>query len=299
MRLVTVASADGSRPGALVDDLVVDLSAAFSGVFDVVSGGPAALEKAAELVDRRADVVALDRVELLAPLPWPRRNIFCTGWNYVQHFAEGDAGSQGQVDFPENPTFFTKLPSTVIGPGAPIPVDAALSERMDYEAELAVVIGSAGRNIPVDRALEHVFGYTAANDVSARDVQRMHGGQWFRGKSLERTCPMGPALVTADEVPDPQALDVSCDVNGEARQGASTATMAFDVATLIAELSRGLTLVPGDILLTGTPSGVGYARTPAQFLRPGDEVVVSISGIGRLSNPVVAEDLSSYWHEAR
>jgi 2,4-diketo-3-deoxy-L-fuconate hydrolase len=296
MRLVTFREVGRSRcPGVLLfGDQVVDLSEDFLSLHEVVAGGDAALGQVRRMVDGDAPRLDAGAVELLAPLPDHARNLFATGWNYVDHFDEGAGRAADAPDFPEHPTFFTKLSSTVIASGAPVPHDADLSDRLDYEAELAVVIGLQGRNIPRDRALEHVFGYTIANDVTARDIQRSHGGQWFRGKSLDRTCPLGPAIVTADEIPDPQDLVVRCEVNGEVRQEANTATMAFSVAELIAELSRGLTLFPGDVLLTGTPSGVGYARTPPRFLAPGDEVVASISGLGDLRNPVVAEDLTSY-----
>jgi len=285
----------GRRPGVIRGDAVVDLSEVFPSLLNVIAGGELALARVRELSVRRAASLPLAELELLAPLPQPRRNLFAAGWNYPEQFAGSTAASRQLPDVPEHPTFFTKLPSTVTGPRAPVPFDPAVSARLDYEAELAVVVGIAGRNLPPERALEHVFGYTAANDVSARDIQRSHGGQWFRGKSLDRTCPMGPVLVTADEIPDPQDLELSCTVNGQVRQSARTSSMAFPVAVLLAELSRGITLQPGDILLTGTPSGVGYARTPPQYLRPGDEVVVSVSGIGELRNPIVAEDRSSYW----
>lgn len=296
MQLLTFRGAGGQpRVGALAGDHVVDLSAGFGSLLEVITGGPAAMSTARGLLERGEAAAPLAEVTVLAPLPEPARNVFATGWNYVEHFDEGRAARPGSgQEFPEHPTFFTKLPSTVVAPYAPLPCDTALSGRMDYEGELAVVIGLAGRNIPTDRALEHVFGYTVANDVTARDIQRLHGGQWFRGKSIDGTCPMGPVLVTADEIGDPQDLDLRVEVNGQGRQREHTSAMAFPVATLLAELSRGITLLPGDLLLTGTPSGVGYSRDPAQFLMPGDEVVVSISRIGELRNRVESTDLSSY-----
>jgi 2,4-diketo-3-deoxy-L-fuconate hydrolase len=295
MRLVTFRRSDRSTaPGALTGDVVVDLSESFASLHDVVARGEEGLARARDLADEGRVHLSTRQVQILAPLPHPRRNLFCTGWNFVDHFDEGAKKRADAPDFPEHPTFFTKLGSTVIGPGELVPWDSQLSPCLDYEAELVVVIGLRGRNIPAASALDHVFGYTIANDVTARDIQRAHGGQWFRGKSLDRTCPLGPAIVTADEVPDPQSLTVRCMVNGEVVQDASTSSMAFPVATLVAELSRGVTLVPGDIILTGTPSGVGYARTPPRFLSPGDDVVASISGLGELRNRLEAEDLTSY-----
>ncbi len=220
------------------------------------------------------------RVRLLAPIPRPARNIFCMGRNYAEHAAE--RGAQA----PDRPVFFTKPPTTVIGAGAAIVHHGSTSE-LDYEAELAVVIGRGGRDIPRAEALSHVFGYTNLNDVTARDLQRAHQ-QWFKGKSLDTFCPMGPALVTADEVPDPQGLSIQLRVNGKVRQSANTSQMIFDVATLIEVLSMGMTLEPGDILATGTPSGVGAAT--GEFLKPGDVVEVEVEGLGCLINRVVAPD---------
>ena len=163
---------------------------------------------------------------------------------------------------------------------------------MDYEAELAVVIGRAGRSIPAAEAMDHIFGYTLANDVTARDVQRRHGGQWLKGKGMDGSCPLGPWIVTADEIADPQDLPVRCDVNGVQKQDSNTRFMVFSIARLIEELSLAMTLLPGDILLTGTPEGVGYARTPPEYLSPGDEVTVTIPDIGRITNRVVASSLT-------
>ena len=186
----------------------------------------------------------------------------------------------------EVPVFFTKPPTAVIGPGAAVPIFPHLSTQIDYEVELAVVIGTAGRDIPPERALAHVFGYTIVNDITARDVQRRHGGQYFKGKGLDGSCPMGPWIVTADEIPDPAGLAIRSRVNGELRQDSTTAAMIFDIPTLIASLSAGLTLEPGDVLATGTPSGVGYAMDPPRFLADGDVVACEIEGIGVLENPV-------------
>ena len=221
---------------------------------------------------------------LLAPLPSPRKNVFCVGRNYAEHIAEGDRAQNQKVGVTEHPVYFTKPPTAVIGPFAAIPIFPTLSEAMDYEVELAVVIGKPGRNIPKSQAYDHIFGYTILNDITARDIQRRHGGQYFKGKGLDGSCPTGPWIVTADSISDPQNLAISLSVNGELRQNGTTASMIFDIPTLIASLSEGLTLEPGDLLATGTPSGVGYAMTPPQFLKDGDTVVCEIAEIGRLEN---------------
>ncbi len=212
-------------------------------------------------------------------------NIFCIGHNYRAHIEETGA----QV--PKNPVLFMKPTSAVNDPGAPIVIPACCTrgDEVDYECELAVVIGTAGRDIPVETALEHVAGYTAANDVSARRWQKHGGGgQFIRGKSFDTFCPLGPVLVTSDELPDPQTLDLSTTVNGEVRQSSNTADMLFSVAELISFISQDTTLLPNTVILTGTPQGVGVARDPQVFLQPGDEVTVEIQGIGALRNPVAA-----------
>ena len=212
-------------------------------------------------------------------------NTFCIGLNYRAHAAETGAG------IPDNPVVFMKPTTAVADPGEPILIPAACTRgpEVDYEAELAVVIGRAGKDIPVDRALDHVLGYTCANDVSARRWQKQGGGgQWVRGKGFDTFCPLGPVLVTADEVPDPQGLGIRCVLNGETMQQGNTRDMIFTVAELIAFLSRDTTLLPGTLILTGTPPGVGFARNPPVFLAPGDRVRVEIDGIGVLENPVAA-----------
>lgn len=230
--------------------------------------------------------LALADVWLRAPILEPRRDLFAVGLNYLDHFEESTAKVGDKL--PAHPWFFVKATGTVIGPGEDIGYPAGLSEQLDYEAELAVVIGTRGRDIPVSKAEEHVFGYTLANDVTVRDVQRRHGGQWNKGKSFDRTCPFGPLIVTPDEV-ELSELTIECDVNGERRQSTLVAQLIFNVAELVSELSAGMTLLPGDVLLTGTPSGVGYARKPQVFLRPGDQVVVRSNQLGELVNPVGAD----------
>lgn len=258
----------------------------------VIEGGDRALS-ALRGVLARADAndaalagLAVTTPSLLAPLPRPRKNVFCVGRNYAEHIAEGARAQNTTVAVTEVPVYFTKPCTAVIGHGAVVPIFPAVSSQIDYEVELAVMIGTAGRDIPKDRAYDHIWGYTILNDVTARDVQRRHGGQYFKGKGLDGSCPMGPVVVTADEFNDPQNAGLRTLVNGELRQSSTTAQMIFDIPTLVASLSEGLTLEPGDILATGTPSGVGYAMVPPTFLKNGDEVVCEIDGIGRLANPV-------------
>jgi 2-keto-4-pentenoate hydratase/2-oxohepta-3-ene-1,7-dioic acid hydratase in catechol pathway/pimeloyl-ACP methyl ester carboxylesterase len=235
--------------------------------------------------------VPIADVELLAPIPLPRRNIFCVGKNYVEHAREfassgydQSTGSSPADHLPKSPVVFTKPPSSVVGPDAEIDPHLAVTKELDYEAELAVIIGRGGVDIPAAEALQHVWGYTIVNDVTARDRQRDHK-QWFLGKGLDTFCPMGPYAVSAD-VLDGGALQVECRVNGEIRQSASTADLLFDIPTLIETLSAGMTLLPGDIIATGTPAGVGIGFTPPRFLRGGDLVEISITGLGTLSNRV-------------
>ena len=234
--------------------------------------------------------IPLAQVTLEAPLPRPRRNIFCVGKNYHEHAHEfarsGFDSSAAAGAVPDAPIIFSKVPDCVTGPATPILIDPRASEAIDYEAELAVVMGRGGRGISRQRALDHVFGYTIVNDVTARDLQGRHK-QWLIGKSQDSFCPMGPWLVSADEI-DLADTAVRCWVNGELRQDANTRALIFDVPTLIETLSRGLTLLPGDVIATGTPAGVGIGFNPPKYLRPGDVVRIEIAGIGVLENPVAA-----------
>ncbi len=237
-----------------------------------------------------AEALPLTELVLQAPVPRPRRNVFCVGKNYHAHAREfaasGFDSSAAKGEVPEVPIVFSKLPDSVIGPGAPIRIDAAVSTAIDYEAELAVVIGKPGRNIAAADALSHVWGYTIVNDVTARDLQGRHS-QWLIGKSQDSFCPMGPWAVTAEEI-DLADTSVRCWVNEELRQESNTGLLIFDVPTIIAAISNGITLLPGDVIATGTPAGVGIGFTPPKYLRPGDRVRVEIGGIGSLENPVEA-----------
>jgi 2-keto-4-pentenoate hydratase/2-oxohepta-3-ene-1,7-dioic acid hydratase in catechol pathway len=246
------------------------------GVLALIDGSPA----------RAARQLSLSDVRLEAPIPRPRRNIFCVGKNYFEHaheFARSGFDSSGGA-VPEAPIIFSKVPECVIAPDEAIRFDPAVTSAVDYEAELAVIIGRGGRGIPAERALAHVWGYTIVNDVTARDLQGRHK-QWLLGKSQDTFCPMGPWAVTADEL-DPADTRVRCWVNGELRQDASTAQLIFDVPTLIATLSAGITLLPGDIIATGTPAGVGIGFDPPKYLQSGDRVRIEIQPIGVLENPV-------------
>ena len=220
-----------------------------------------------------------DRVARHAPIPRPRKNVFCLGQNYAAHAAESGNAP------PTAPIYFTKPSTTVIGPGDAIPYPEGLTTRLDWEVELGVVIGLRGRDIPEARALDYVFGYTVVNDVSARDLQ-LRTSQWFKGKSLDGTCPMGPVIVTADEIPDPQRLRLQLSVNGITKQDSNTGDMIFSVARIIADLSAGMTLEPGDCISTGTPQGVGDGRKPPEYLKRGDVMDAEVEGIGVLRNRV-------------
>lgn len=285
MRLITYQSDSGPRLGVVRGEAVIpvpDLD-----MLTLIEAGEAGLERARAV---SGSPLRLASLTLLAPVPVPRRNIFCLGRNYAAHAKEralaGDKNKE--MKLPERPIFFTKATTSVNGPFANIPLDARVSEQMDWEAELGVVIGKSGKNISRQTAMEHVFGYTVINDISARDVQDGHGGQFFKGKSLDGTCPMGPWIVTRDEVPDAHALPIRCRVNGVTKQEATTAEMIFDVPAIVEWLSRGMTLLPGDVIATGTPAGVGSARTPPEFLKPGDVVESEVEGIGAIRNRIVA-----------
>ncbi len=227
-------------------------------------------------------------VRLLAPIPRPHRNIFCVGKNYHDHAREfsrsGFDSSAAKGEVPQAPIIFSKVPESVIGPWTPIRIDQSVSSCVDYEVELAVIIGKSGRNIQVENALEHVWGYTIINDVTARDLQGLHS-QWLIGKSQDSFCPMGPWVVLRDEL-DLAETNVRCYVNDQLRQESNTGLLIFDVPTIIAAISNGLTLLAGDIIATGTPAGVGIGFKPPKYLVPGDNIRLEIDNIGVLENPV-------------
>jgi 2,4-didehydro-3-deoxy-L-rhamnonate hydrolase len=284
---------DGAAHVAWVDANRAVLLPEYAGsMVDLIEGGPASLAKVRELV-MQPDLtrVALADVEWLAPIERFRRDVLCAGWNYWAHFEESRGKREGQdVDRPIAPTFFTKAPDVVIGPRDPIAWDPGISAKWDYEAEIAVIIGRTCRSVPVESAHDVVFGYCLANDVSQRDLQRRHGGQWLKGKSIDATMPLGPCIVPADTF-SLDDVQLQCFVNGELRQSASTQLMAFSIAELIAEASFGMTLHAGDVLLTGTPAGIGNAMEPPRYLVGDDDVVVRATGLGELRNRLVRANL--------
>ena len=300
MRLLTHERDGEPRLGLLLGDRVVDLAGAgrelkLSMPADILTFIEASngLLGSADEIRRRlegdSDLAArhsqkLADTKLLAPIPRPRRNLVCVGLNYAEHAAESRV-TQG---VPEYPVYFTKPPSTVIGPAAAIPWHGHVSTRIDWEVELVAVIGRRGRDIGEADALDFVFGYTVGNDITARDLQAKHQ-QWYKGKGLDGFCPLGPWIVTSDELGDPQSLQLRLRVNGEAKQDANTSGMIFGVAKLVSVWSQGMTLEPGDLLMTGTPSGVGFARRPPEYLKPGDVVEAEIDRIGVLRNFVAGE----------
>lgn len=292
MRFATVLHA-GAPQLAVADGEALALAPGELGdLLDVISAGPDRLDQI-RTEHHRWERIEAAGARLAAPLRRQPRDVLCTGWNYWDHFEEGKGRREGQdVDRPDHPTFFTKSPDTIIGPTDDIAYDPALSQKWDYEAEMALVFGRSGRSIPERDALDHVWGYLLANDISQRDLQRAHGGQWLKGKSIDATMPTGPWVVTADEV-DPTDVRLECLVNGERLQDGHTSQMAFPIPVLISELSRGMTIRAGQLLLTGTPSGVGNARDPQVFLEAGDEVVVRGNGLGELCNTLVETPLTS------
>ncbi len=274
MRLISFYDDDGTlRPGLLRDDLVARIDAPDMRAF---------VELRPERRAERIGAPELDAAALVyGPPILPPRNVFCVGRNYLEHALEGARAAGRDLKLPDVPTFFTKATTAVIGPDAVAHFDASLSNEYDYEAELAVVIGERCRDVDERRAGEVIFGYTCCNDLTARDLQRAHV-QWMKGKSLDESCPLGPAILTPDEIGDPQALEIAMYVNDIEKQRSTTAKMIFSIPRIIAELSRGMTLLPGDVIATGTPEGVGFARTPPEFLRDGDLLEVRIERIGSL-----------------
>jgi 2-keto-4-pentenoate hydratase/2-oxohepta-3-ene-1,7-dioic acid hydratase in catechol pathway len=309
MRLATCALGPNGAQGVVLvldDGRMIDVRAEAArqklrlgfdagSMLELIKSGDAGFAQVRALMERavhdKAGLSSVEGVRFLSPIPRPDRNIYCVGWNYLDHFEEGkNARADKHVEtLPDHPVFFTKGTHTMNGPFDSIPQDAANSTQTDWEAELAIVIGRRGKNIPEERALDYVFGYSVYNDTTERDIQqKRHGGQWFKGKSLDGHGPMGPWIVTAAGV-KLDDMRVICRVNGVEKQNASYKQMYFKVPRIIAELSRGMTLEPGDIIATGTPSGVGFARKPPEFMKNGDVMETEITGIGIIRNTIRAE----------
>jgi 2-keto-4-pentenoate hydratase/2-oxohepta-3-ene-1,7-dioic acid hydratase in catechol pathway len=302
MRYVTFSLAGDptERLGAVVrTDWVVDVGSTIAdkwpGPFpgdlqSLIQAGPEAWQRAAaliaqELPARAGDGHRLPDVRIHAPITRPRKNIFCLGRNYKSHIEETARARDVAVKLPDVPVFFTKASTSINGPYDAVPWDPAVTDQLDYEVELAAIIGVRCKNVARTDALACVFGYTILNDVSARDLQKSHQ-QWFKGKSLDGYCPMGPVVVTADEFGDPQVKRISLRLNGETRQDSTTANMIFPIDITIESLTRGMTLEPGDIIATGTPEGVGLGRTPPEYMKDGDIMETEVEGIGMMKNRI-------------
>lgn len=301
MRLVTYRhNEDAARLGVLHDDLAVDVGrfAAAQGValpadmLSFIDLGPAAVEALQAMLaaaTARSLVGAsmpAENVRLLAPIPRPRKNIFGIGLNYTEHVAESARSLDTEHKLPQQPVIFSKPPTTVVSSTDPVKHNGALTRQLDWETELAVIIGRTAKAVAKADAMRHVFGYTIINDISARDCRR--SGQWIVSKGQDSFAPMGPCIVTADAIPDPHNLDLSTHVNGVEKQNSNTKFMLFKIDELIADISASMTLEPGDIIATGTPAGVGAGRDPQEFMWPGDVLVSAIQGIGSMRNPIVA-----------
>jgi 2-keto-4-pentenoate hydratase/2-oxohepta-3-ene-1,7-dioic acid hydratase in catechol pathway len=284
MRLVTYRHGTHVHLGTVRGDEVVALDAIAPDMLSLIDAGPEALARAAAA---QGAGTPLSAVQLLAPIPRPRQNIVCLGMNYVAHAIESDRARGREPKLPEFPVFFSKIVSSVCGPEDGVPLDPNVTSQLDYEVELAFVFAKTCKNVAKADALSYVFGYTIINDVSARDLQNRHM-QFFKGKSLDNTCPIGPWIVTADEIPDPKVLGLRLRLNGETRQDSSVSDLIFDIPTIIEYLTLGQTVEAGTIVSTGTPSGVGMGRTPPEYMKAGDVMEAEIDRIGVLRNTVVA-----------
>ena len=298
MRLVTYQLLDSQelKTGIQISkDQVIDIAAETKArggaqfvttMLDIIAGGAATMTLLREIeASPKTAPIMLNMALLKAPITRPLKNVFCVGWNYLEHFEEGGAKLEDKRELPKWPVFFSKAPTAVNGPYDVIPFDANVSTQLDWEVELGVIIGKSGKNISEADAMSHVFGYTVINDVTWRDIQRRHGGQWDKGKSLDGTCPMGPCIVTADAL-DHTNLHLTCRVNGVTKQDSNTKHLYFKLPRLIHDLSLGQTLEAGDIISSGTPEGVGFARTPPEFMKDGDLLETEIEGIGIMRNPI-------------
>jgi 2-keto-4-pentenoate hydratase/2-oxohepta-3-ene-1,7-dioic acid hydratase in catechol pathway len=290
VRLVTFETKSGSvHIGALRanDSEIVVLDSVAPSMLALIDGGEAALSQARAVFAAGADVVKRADVRLLSPIPRPKQNVMCLGMNYVAHAIESDLARGREPKLPEFPVFFTKALNTVCGDGDEVPLDPNVTSELDYEVELAYIFGKTAKNVSKADALSYVFGYTIVNDISARDLQNRHQ-QFFKGKSLDNSGPIGPCIVTADEIPDPTVLAIKLRLNGEERQHSNTGDLIFDIPTSIEYLTLGSTIEAGQIVCTGTPSGVGMGRNPKEYMKAGDVMEAEIERIGVLTNKVVA-----------
>jgi 2-keto-4-pentenoate hydratase/2-oxohepta-3-ene-1,7-dioic acid hydratase in catechol pathway len=269
------------------DSEIVVLDGVAPTMLALIDGGEAALTKARAAVAAAAQVVKRADVRLLSPIPRPKQNVMCLGMNYVAHAIESDLARGREPKLPEFPVFFTKALNSVCGDGDEVPLDPNVTSELDYEVELAYIFGKSAKNVSKADALSYVFGYTVVNDISARDLQNRHQ-QFFKGKSLDNSCPIGPCIVTADEIPDPTVLAIKLRLNGDERQNSNTGDLIFDIPTSIEYLTLGSTIEAGQIVCTGTPSGVGMGRNPKEYMKPGDVMEAEIERIGVLTNKVVA-----------
>ena len=289
MKLATYHQGDTIGIGAVEGESIIPLTNVAPDMQTLIEMGEKGLAAAKTAVSNAspATTIPLTDVTLLAPIPLPRRNVMCLGLNYADHAAESATAKGEKVELPQFPVIFNKATTSVNAPFGNIPLDANVSDKLDWEVELGIVIGRSGKNIKPDDALSYIFGYTIINDISARDLQRSHR-QFFKGKSLDGACPIGPWIVTADEIDDPHSLNLSCSVNGITKQASNTRHLIFNLNATIDHLSRGMTLLPGDIIATGTPEGVGFARTPPEYLQDGDVIECEIEGVGLIRNRITA-----------
>lgn len=301
MKLATFTHAEKTGVGIVDGAQILDYAAACrkfgrgtapADMLGLIAGGKPAMDQVKSVLDEAKRSpndpglwMPLTQVRLMAPIPRPRKNVFCVGRNYKAHIEEGARALGREVVFPPVPEFFSKPPTSVIGHDADVRINASQMAKLDYEVELAFVIGPTARDVPVNAALDVIFGYTIVNDISVRDIQMRHG-QWFKGKGLDTSCPMGPWIVTSDEFKNPSGHRISLRVNGQTRQDSNTADMLFGCAEIVASLSDGLTLEPGDVVATGTPSGVALGMTPQVWLKSGDIVEAEIEGIGVVRNRI-------------
>ena len=298
MRYATYSTKHNPTPrlGIVSGDRVTDAAAlaasswqgeAPSSLLALITAGPKAWARLADLASRtpsgNVESHAAEDIRWHAPIPRPSKNVACIGKNWAEHAREIAKSLGQEPTIPKFPVFFTKAPATVVGPFDDVVWDPAITQQVDWEVELAAILGRTGRNISRADALNHVFGYTVLNDVTARDLQRSHQ-QFYKGKSLDTFCPMGPVVVTADEFGDPQAKSLTCRVNGVVKQQGVTGDMIYPVDAIIESLSLGMTLEAGDIIATGTPDGVGFGRTPPEFLADGDVLETAVEGIGMMRN---------------